>query len=231
MYLFTNFQVEEHDKLPKHICIQCCTKLQTVCDFIDTARKAQEELLKRSIMLGQVVPKDCVISLVTEEVKPDVEENSDSEDKYVEIEVSVDPMMVLQNCEDTFSPSCYDNDAHMGDVTYLHGLDTENVTIKLIKKDDTQCSMSDDDKRQSDDGDNEDQKSMGVKPFPCLRCTRSFHTELALKNHNWVHTCETKTDKQYKCNTCSESFEYKYNFISHLKEHRTNGQCQICGRM
>ncbi|XP_026739444.1 zinc finger protein 567-like isoform X2 [Trichoplusia ni] len=223
-------EVEEHDKLPKHICIQCCTKLQTVCDFIDTARKAQEELLKRSIMLGQVVPKDCVISLVTEEVKPDVEENSDSEDKYVEIEVSVDPMMVLQNCEDSFSPSCYDHDTHMGDVTYLHGLDTENVTIKLIKKDDTQCSISDDDKRQSDDGD-EDQKGMGIKPFPCPTCTRSFHTELALKNHNWVHTCETKTDKQYKCNTCSESFEYKYNFISHLKEHRANGLCQICGRM
>ncbi|XP_022836115.1 gastrula zinc finger protein XlCGF46.1-like isoform X1 [Spodoptera litura] len=223
-------EVDEDDKLPKNICIQCCTKLQSVCDFIDTARKAQEVLLQRSFMIDQIAPTKCMISLVKTEQKVESAEIVENE-KYTEMEVSVDPMMVLQNSEVTLSPA-YDN--NVNDVTYLHGLDTENVTIKLIKKGDTHSILEDNAKEKlpsvssgSHNSDDDDK----VKPFKCTSCERSFCTDLALKNHSWIHLPENRDEKQYTCNTCSEGFYYKYDLISHLKKHRSNGVCQLCGRM
>lgn len=228
--------MDEDDTLPKNICIQCCTKLQSVCDFIDTARKAQEVLLQRSFMMDQIIPNKCMISLVKNEEKHETEENYEN-DKYTEMEVSVDPMMVLQNSEVTLSPP-YEQNHSMDDVTYLHGLDTENVTIKLIKKGETH-SDSEDEEREEDaikspENESSEEDKQKLKPFQCNSCDRSFCTDLALKNHTWIHipeTKESKDEKHYNCHTCSEGFFYKYDLISHLKKHRTNGVCQLCGRM
>ncbi|KAF9421431.1 hypothetical protein HW555_002646 [Spodoptera exigua] len=222
-------EVDEDDKLPKNICIQCCTKLQSVCDFIDTARKAQEVLLQRSFMIDQITPNNCMISLVKTEQKLEPVGVVDNE-KYTEMEVSVDPMMVLQNSEATLSPA-YDN--NVNDVTYLHGLDTENVTIKLIKKGETHTLLEGKakEKPSNSSGSLNSDDDEKVKPFKCSSCERSFCTDLALKNHNWIHLPENRDEKQYTCNTCSEGFYYKYDLISHLKKHRSNGVCQLCGRM
>lgn len=210
------FQVDEDDKLPKNICIQCCTKLQTVCDFIDTARKAQEYLLNRSIMLEEI-NDTCVnefSNVSVTDIKTEV--YSDEEAKFSGMEVSVDPMMVLQNSEELLSPNPEDISE---DVTYLHGVDGENVTIKLIKRGDKAVEP------------NVDKKEYNWKPFPCVTCKRSFTTELALKNHSWIHINEDKLNQQYRCTSCSDSFDYKCDLIAHLKEHRNSGMCQLCGRV
>lgn len=224
--------MDEDDKLPKNICIQCCTKLQSVCDFIDTARKAQDVLLQRSFLMDQIISNNCMISLVKSEVKPEPKDNYDN-DKYTEMEVSVDPMMVLQNSEATLSPIYGEHSSSMDDVTYLHGLDTENVTIKLIKKGETHSDSDDEEKEdettKTPDSSEEDERN--VKPFQCNSCERSFCTDLALKNHSWIHIPENKDDKHYNCHTCQEAFFYKYDLICHLKKHRSNGICQLCGRM
>ncbi|KAJ8736230.1 hypothetical protein PYW08_006886 [Mythimna loreyi] len=220
-------EVDEDDKLPKNICIQCCTKLQSVCDFIDTARKAQDVLLQRSFMMDQIIPNKCMISLVKSEEKPVLE---DDNDKYTEMEVSVDPMIVLQNSEATLSPN-YEHSSSMNDVTYLHGLDTENVTIKLIKKGDSHSDSEDEEKEDVTKTPESSDDDKMVKPFQCNSCERSFCTDLALKNHTWIHIPDNNDDKNYTCHTCSVAFFYKYDLISHLKNHRTNGVCQICGRM
>ena len=205
-----------------------------MCDFIDTARKAQDVLLQRSFMMDQIIPSKCMISLVKSEEKPESEENLEN-DKYTEMEVSVDPMMVLQNSEASLSPT-YDHSSSMDDVTYLHGLDTENVTIKLIKKGDTHSDCEEDGEKEYDtprspvNDSSEDDDKTG-KPFQCNSCDRSFCTDLALKNHIWIHIAENKDEKQYTCHTCSDTFFYKYDLISHLKNHRTSGICQLCGRM
>lgn len=147
---------------------------------------------------------------------------TDDEAKFSGMEVSVDPMMVLQNSEELLSPNQECNDENnFEDVTYLHGVDGENVTIKLIKKGDKVVDT------------HSDKKQYNWKPFPCVTCNRSFYTELALKNHSWTHINEdkAKANKQYRCSSCNESFDYKCDLIGHLKEHRTSGLCQICGRV
>lgn len=138
-----------------------------------------------------------------------------SEVKITEMEVNVDPMMVLQN-EDLLSPTADETCENAVDVTYLHGVACEDVTIKLIRK-----------------GKNPKPGEPVVedtKPFPCLTCRRSFYTELALKNHSWTHSKEEKPLKMFLCNTCDEGFDVKNDLIVHLKEHRKNGFCTVCGR-
>ncbi|KAL0851078.1 hypothetical protein ABMA28_006955 [Loxostege sticticalis] len=214
-------EVDEDDKLPKNICIQCCSKLQTVCDFIDTARTSQDLLLKRSIMIDQYNAEKS-FRLGNSRIKLEFE-GSDDESKFTEMEVSVDPNVVLQNSEEPLSPSpsADENCTTFEDVTHLHDVDSENVTIKLIKKVDRAPEMDDIDEKKGD---------FNPKPFPCITCKRSFFTELALKNHSWIHINEEKSNSQFKCSTCNEGFDYKADLIQHLKVHRTNGVCQFCGR-
>ncbi|KAJ2947949.1 hypothetical protein O0L34_g9741 [Tuta absoluta] len=242
-------EVDVDDKLPKDICIRCCTKLQTVCDFIDTARKAQEILMKRSLMLDQGNVNYNNTSIKTEPM-------SDDETKITEIEVNVDPMMILQNCEDLPSPlpnqhfvnyncntsSCFE------DVTNLHSADGEYVTIKLIRKEESSTTNTDcmpdvkpmiSDNYEDGDSEKEDitenplntTERNQTKPFQCPMCRRSFLSELALKNHSWVHINDDKSIKLYRCTHCSDSFDYKSDLITHLKEHRTQGMCKKCGRI
>ncbi|XP_049872971.1 zinc finger protein 62-like [Pectinophora gossypiella] len=209
-------EVDEDDKLPKNICIKCCSKLQTVCEFIDTARKAQQILLDRSIVLDQMT--DCFTN-------SNIKAESPSDDD--EMEVSVDPMVVLQNSEETMSLNFPVNcQSAPNDMTNMHVDEGEFATIKLIKKGDQTMAVD----ISSTTSTIEEKRDRDSKPFPCLTCRRSFLTELALKNHLWVHINEDKTIKRYQCSHCPDNFDYKYDLISHLKEHRTSGTCNLCGR-
>ncbi|KAI8438639.1 hypothetical protein MSG28_011067 [Choristoneura fumiferana] len=197
------------NKLNKYLLIEI------VCEFIDTARKAQEVLLNQSIILDQFTPQKCVVLSKTD-IKPEPAD-SDDENLVTEMEISVDPMMVLQNSDSMQSPNIEDNNEQVEDITHLHSVDGENVTIKLIKRGDAPADKS------------EESKGKG-KPFPCITCKRSFFTELALKNHSWIHFNEDRVNKMFKCGTCAESFDYKCDLILHLKKHKTNGLCTLCGR-
>ncbi|OWR47725.1 Serendipity locus protein H-1 [Danaus plexippus plexippus] len=204
-------EVDEDDKLPKNICIQCCSKLQIVSEFIDNAHRAQEVLLKQSLMLED---NDENKPILITDIKSETDFDSDTKC----MEVNVDPMMVLQNSEVEEAPnlekSC-ESVEYEDEITYLNGADGENVTIKLIKKGD---KLMEDDKKDT-------------KPFQCITCNRGYYTELALKNHSWIHFNEDKIVKPFKCSSCGDQFEYKNELISHLKEHRTRGMCNICGRL
>ncbi|XP_072942296.1 uncharacterized protein [Epargyreus clarus] len=214
-------EVDENDKLPKNICIQCCTKLQTVCDFIDIAHKSQEILLNRSIELDQVQDPSPIVTphILDPQVKSEPEDTSDDESKITSMEINVDPMIVLQNSEPILSPSVDDScQANNEDVSHLHGLDGVNVTIKLIKKVDQ--VKTDDDKDRP-------------KPFLCRICARNFSTEFALRKHYWTHDIIDINKVDYTCSICKEEFPYKNKLIEHFKIHKTNetGECNICGRL
>lgn len=148
------------------------------------------------------------------------EPNSDDE-HFTPMEVSLDPMMVLQNNEGGI-PSNDENSqsAELDDITYLHGADGEDVTIKLIKRG-----------SGTTNSENNDDKYDPSKPFPCPACKRSFYSELALKNHTWIHHNVKMASKEYKCSSCDAQFDYKNELMFHVKKHRASGLCQICGRV
>lgn len=208
-YFVFDFQIDEDDNLPKNICIQCCTKLQTVCEFIDKVKKAQDKLINHCSVINIITNENQTSTQIKTEAE-DVHENISNETL---MEVSVDPMIVLQNSDDTLSPipESYDDDVE--DVMHLNGVDGEDVTIKLIKRDGT-------DKNKTE--------STG-KQFHCVICKRGFFSDLSLKNHSWTHIND-KTVKKYNCSSCLEGFDFKCDLIAHFKKHRTNGMCQICGR-
>ncbi|CAG9796523.1 unnamed protein product [Diatraea saccharalis] len=218
-------EVDEDDKLPKNICIQCCSKLQIVCDFIDTARNAQTILLNRSIALDNVTNNKSSEILLKQDIKIEPDTGSDDENKSTGMEISVDPMLVLQNSEEPLSPNAFENCASIEDVTHLHDVDSDNVTIKLIRKGDVTCEETNKNEEKPSE------KDWHLKPFPCETCQRSFFTELALKNHSWTHINDNDKDKKiFKCGTCNNGFDYKIDLITHLKQHKTIGLCQFCGR-
>ncbi|KAL4712747.1 hypothetical protein ACJJTC_008044 [Scirpophaga incertulas] len=228
-------EVEEDDKLPKNVCLKCCTQLQTVCDFIDAARNAQEILLNRSLMIednmiDNMLSTNCGNNTHNfEEILVEPRCSSDDENKSTELEVNVDPMLVLQNSDTEFSPASEElsnsSNFSVEDVTHLHDVDSENVTIKLIKK-----TVSNDSSDKDGDDTNDNGNKNNDKPFPCIICYRSFFTELALKNHSWLHCADGRDVKLYKCSTCGEGYDFKNDLIHHLKTHKTSGICQFCGR-
>lgn len=146
-------------------------------------------------------------------------EPCDNISKERPMEISVDPVMVMQNANSVLSPPLDENiENNQDDVVYLNGVDGENVTIKLIKK--------------VEHGSHSDSevKDPATKPFKCYTCERSFISELALKNHFWVHINKDGTIKKYNCSTCFAGFDFKCDLITHLRKHRTSGMCQLCGR-
>ncbi|XP_068626684.1 zinc finger protein 84-like [Battus philenor] len=207
-------EVDEDDRLPKNICIQCCTKLQTVCEFIDKVKKAQETLVNHSLVLKNLQTENWFVP----PIKSEPESESDILDcttKDLPMEVSVDPMMVLQNSDDLFMEENLNSNAE--EVMYLNGVDGENVTIKLIQKADISNTSND--------------KTVSIlKPFICITCDKGFYSEMALKNHSWVHFNEDKAARKYNCSKCHENFDFKCELIAHFKKHSTLGVCHLCGR-
>ncbi|KAJ0182454.1 hypothetical protein K1T71_001823 [Dendrolimus kikuchii] len=222
---YLHIQVKEDDTLPKNICINCCSKLQTVCEFIDCAQKAQEVLTNINTIIKpeiEVNSEQTQRTDIKEELNDETSLVNDNDDEDSKMEISVDPLMVLQNSAEAISD--FDTDALTEDVTYMYGVDEENVSIRLIKKDDKVSELE------------EEKKPDILKPFPCVTCNRSFCTELALKNHSWTHVngnvnSEKNSEEQFKCGTCFEVFDYKRDLVTHLKQHKTSGLCQLCGRM
>lgn len=178
--------------------------------------------MNRSIMIDQITT-ECMAAAINKEIKPEPEMISDDDGKFTEMEVSVDPMVVLQNSEEPLSPNIEEPSPAFEDVTHLHDVDSDNVTIKLIRKGE-KCTEDDD---NDTDGKKDGPDSLSLKPFPCVTCKRGFYTELALKNHSWVHIND---NAQFRCHTCNAGFDFKSNLISHLKTHRLGGICQFCGR-
>lgn len=214
-------QVKKDDILPKNICVNCCSKLQIVCEFIDCAQKAQEVLTNLKPTIKSELEENLQTINIKEELNDEASLIDNSDDEDSKMEINVDPLMVLQNSAETVLEG--DTDTVTEDVTHMYEVDEEYVSIKLIKRDEKLLESE------------EDKKSDKIKPFPCVTCNRSFCTELAWKNHCWTHVnghvdCENP-EEQFKCGTCYEVFDYKSDLITHLKQHKTSGLCQMCGRM
>ncbi|XP_013134769.1 PREDICTED: zinc finger protein 391-like isoform X2 [Papilio polytes] len=205
-------EIDEDDNLPKNICIQCCTKLQTVCEFIDKVKKAQNKLINHCSVINIITNENQTSTQIKTEAE-DVHENISNETL---MEVSVDPMIVLQNSDDTLSPipESYDN---VEDVMHLNGVDGEDVTIKLIKRDD--LSLKNHSWTHIND--------KTVKKYNCSSCLEGFDFKCDLIAHFKKH----RTNGM--CQICGRNFRTEKNLSIHMAAHISKANkytCKICKR-
>ena len=62
-------------------------------------------------------------------------------------------------------------------------------------------------------------------PCPSQGCKRSYTTKAALNAHMMVHE-----DKQFKCDTCSKTFNTKPNLQQHIQGKHGEGWRALCGK-
>ncbi|XP_050681359.1 zinc finger protein 782-like [Leptidea sinapis] len=112
-------------------------------------------------------------------------------------------------------------------ITYLNGIDGENVTLRLIGSEITLSEIN-----PHTDEEKFNVIKEGQKPFLCKVCCRRFCTEIALKNHTWTHDSQNfGSARQYKCAICEEEFDRKIDMDKHTKQHKDTCICSICNRV
>lgn len=162
------------------------------------------------------------------------------DNEVTEMEVRVDPMMILQ---------CTGED------------DEYSSSVSTADEDDTNMSSS---SMKSENSTEEFVKTR--KPYNCSICPRRFTSQFALQNHMWSHlpygrkvlsdndknsirkseseqefsaldaaenSQENNSTLRFVCPVCGKHISTKGNLKVHLETHRPKGKygCDICGRV
>nr|CAI5829709.1 unnamed protein product [Callosobruchus analis] len=255
-YLSLTISVE--DNLPKMICTDCYTKLDGFHKFATMALRNQEKMTKvissqSSTENSQTETKSLLHTYLTKGVK---KEEDSTEAEVTEVEVKIDPMMILQ--------CCLEPDEDTQDAKPIVKDEFTEEPTRLVPEL-TKC---------------ENLKSK--KPYACNVCPRRYTSELALQNHMWSHSPYPKrilnltlynnvdrtytytsmangkgkntesddkaseedeedsddSDEDYNeqkcpCPICGKVISSKGNLKVHLETHRPKGKygCDICGRI
>ncbi|KAJ8941874.1 hypothetical protein NQ318_001727 [Aromia moschata] len=169
---YLSLTISLEDKLPKMICSECCLKLDGFHKFATMALRNQEKMSKfvfcntNNVEPKESESKSLLHTYLTKGIK---EKETIPESEVTEMEVRVDPMVILQCCLDG------DDDNH-----------TDNDEEKTSDREDAQ---SDPESGSIAENLSEiENYEKNRKPYSCSLCPRSFTSELALQNHLWSHS-------------------------------------------
>lgn len=168
------------------------------------------------------------------------------ESEITEVEVRIDPMIILQCALDAEDDDDDDDDDVQSDLMS----DTESQLHREHYSTTENCEKY-------------------CKSYLCPLCPTSFISEVALQNHSWTHSASAKRilnltnwkeaedeeketeendastnnndedngdefkNLRYSCPICGKDISTKGNLKVHLETHRPKGKygCDICGRM
>ncbi|KOB71705.1 putative zinc finger protein [Operophtera brumata] len=223
-------EIDENDKFPKNICIRCCSKLQTLCEFIELVRKAQDSLRALSSTIEQLNSPTSTINAIKEETTEFTE-------------VCIDPMDVLnmsgEICTEPF--------------TYPYA--DEVVTLKLLPKDNNdeieteeniwkkrfECEVCDKSFRVEQSLKNHSWIHIREEDYSCFTCQRSFKFQsdldkhikfkkkLTYDAHMQIHK---PTTKAYTCKICGRSYANWAGLKMHKVTHSSEKpfHCSMCDK-
>lgn len=189
LHFLFHLQIDKNDNFPKNICIRCCSKLQTLCEFIELVRKSQDNLRTLCSTIEQLNSPTCTINTIKNETT-----------EFTEI--CIDPMDVLnmpgETCTEQF--------------TYPYA--DEVVTLKLIpKNDDGQieteeniqgkkrfvCEVCDKSFLVEQSLKNHSWIHIRDEDYSCFTCQRSFRFQSDLDKHLTSHK---PSGFKFNCNIC-----------------------------
>lgn len=176
-YLYITIALE--DRLPKIMCQMCFKKLESIHNFAAMALKSQEKLnnLLETEVANNIQSRGLLHTYLTKGV---IDTPKDESSTTEEMEVRLDPMLILQYS--SALPVCAespDKDQNQdGSSNSLIQLGPTGLYSAM-----TQSKLT----------------------FRCGQCSITFPTELALQSHNWQHIAQSLTNNNLKNDGQSES--------------------------
>lgn len=67
---------------------------------------------------------------------------------------------------------------------------------------------------------------LGIRPFVCEICQKSFYSKKYLRAHEEIHQC-----KETRCDKCSATFTRRHNFVRHLRYCSIRYECPSCSKV
>ncbi|KAJ8980732.1 hypothetical protein NQ317_019227 [Molorchus minor] len=239
---YLSLTISLEDRLPKMICSDCCLKLDEFHKFATMAIRNQEKMSKLVFSNG-IIPlepresegKSLLHTYLTKGIK-EKEQNKDLE--VTEMEVRVDPMMILQcSLEDEDSNTDNSEEKSSDQSDPENGSLAENLSeIENYEKNKKTLLLF-----------------LVHSPYP-KRILNSFNNVQELKSTAQLQEFELndisvqdetitesdadtgEEDKQlnrFSCPICGKIISTKGNLKVHLETHRPKGRygCDICGRI
>lgn len=179
-------QICEDDKFSKNICIKCCSTLQTLCEFIEKVRKAQDHLHTLSSATELAESSTTILNAIKEE-------------KTEFTEICIDPMVIYMPDETSTDH-------------YKYPYAEEVVTLKLIGKDQIKSQEKKQPKKNfvckvcnkifflAQALKTHSWSHIHDKKYTCRVCHESFKFQADLKKHFKAHT--VLSSNLFVCEIC-----------------------------
>ncbi|XP_046833986.1 zinc finger protein 708-like isoform X2 [Vespa crabro] len=231
---------------------------QSLKDTQETTKKVEDRGLLHSILTkGAIEILAEGEPLGPSELSHLSEEEKSHTPSMEEMEVKVDPMLFLQCCMEQSASDISDTSDLEESAIRTHSPELSSLTNKDIEIEKEKTRESNDNKLNEET--NEDNLNT-TKQYECTICTRSFISEIGLRNHLWSHlprercldgksvlrsqqvhstngvlhtNVDNNSSANFVCPICGKKISTKGNLKVHLETHRPKGKygCDICGRI
>ncbi|KAJ8931771.1 hypothetical protein NQ314_015303, partial [Rhamnusium bicolor] len=211
----TDIEIEEENRLPKNVCMNCIEKLEDISTFIDICKK--NDIYLKSILER----KDSFLESDHEQFDgfedDDVNEHDatplEKKDVNVIIKREVDIKLEKSRTER--------NRRSKRNITKQHKDKRKKCEPEKVKKkrsEECSCNICGKTFTRRGGLKRHSKIHLGIKPFECNKCGKTFVEKGTLNRHSLTHTGE----KPFECNLCGKVSTRKDQILEHINKHHPN---------